>query len=232
MRSSALAVLSCLLAAACSQLLGIDGHYSRDESAPLPNTTPGVIDAGAVGSGGHPAMSTGGAGGAATETQMPLVLPPAVPGKPPHDGHDAGRSACGPGYKVCGDVCTEITPEHGCAGLRCDPCMAHANAHTSCSKDGACESICNNGFMPAGTDCVPQTASGGAPGAGGAPPSPPSEDAGPSGGAPSEPQTCNPLECPTCNRGFEGCCIPAAPNVPSRCGCFYFPPLCTIKVPG
>jgi hypothetical protein len=230
-RSEALAVISCLLAAACSQLLGIDGRYSRDESSPVPSAGPGVLDAGAAGSAEQPAMNMGGAGGSAMETQMQLVLPPAVPGKPPHVEPDAGRSPCMPGYKVCGEVCTEIAPEHGCGGLRCEPCLAHANAHTSCGKDGACESICNAGFMPAGADCVPQTASGGAPGAGGAPPS--KVDAGSTGGASSTPETCDPLECPTCNRGFEGCCIPAAPDgTPSRCGCFYFPPLCTIKVPG
>ncbi len=230
MRSGASAVIPCLLAAACSQLLGIDGRYSRDENAPPASGRPEVMDSGAGGSPGQQPPTAGGVAGTETEAQTPLVLPPAVPGMPPFVGHDAGRSPCGPGYKVCGDVCTETTPEHGCGGPRCDPCLGHTNAHTTCGKDGACESICNPGFVPAGGECVAQMNTGGAPGAGGAPPA---EDAGSSAGGSSEPVRCNPLDCPTCNRGFEGCCIPAGPDgTASRCGCFYFPPLCTARVPG
>ena len=62
--------------------------------------------------------------------------------------------------------------------------------------------------------------SGGATGSGG------TTDTGGAG----RPPPCDPLQCPACNRGFEGCCIPALPGVPSRCGCFYFPPLCTARV--
>jgi hypothetical protein len=233
-RSKVPAAVSCLLAAACSQLLGIDGRYSRDEAEPTPNHPLEVVDSGAGGSAEQPPMNVSGAAGRiADEAQMPLGLPPAWPGMPPQMEHDAGRSRCANGYKVCGDGCAPMTPEHGCASLTCDPCMAPANARTSCGKDGACDSICNPGFVPANHECVPQTGSGGAPaGAGGAPPS--VVDAGSGGHGSSEPAPCDPLNCPTCNRGFEGCCIPPSLDgtVPSRCGCFYLPLVCTLKVPG
>jgi hypothetical protein len=225
--------MSCLLAAACSQLLGIDGRYSRDEAAHAAGGQPEMTDSGSGGSMDLIPASTGASGGAAGETQLPLVLPPATPGAPPpHLGRDAGagRSPCADGFKVCGDVCTAMTPASGCGGPKCDACHSPINAHTSCGTNGACEAICNEGFVPNGADCMPK-GSGGAPGNGGAGGSP-SPDAG-SGGRSSNPGPCDPLQCPACNRGFEGCCIPAAPNgTPSRCGCFYFPPLCTTKVPG
>jgi hypothetical protein len=225
-----------LLAAACSQLLGIDGRYSRDEAARASGGQPEMTDSGAGGSTDQvPATASATAsGGTAGEAQIPLVLPPATPGAPPpHLGRDAGvgRSPCAEGYKVCGDVCTAMTPAFGCGGPRCDACIPHANAHTSCGMDGACESICNEGFVPMGADCIPK-GSGGTPSRGGAGGSP-SPDAGSGGGGSTMPEPCDPLQCPTCNRGFEGCCIPAGPDgTPSRCGCFYLPLLCTTKVPG
>jgi hypothetical protein len=231
-RSSVIAVTSCLLAAACSQLLGIDGRYERDEETPAAGGRLAVPDAGTGGAMDPPPMSVGSAGGTGGEMQTPVLQPPEAGGAPPivpqSRERDAGRSLCQLGSKLCGEVCTPMTPASGCAGLTCEPCMTPANAHTSCSDGGACESICNPGFVPAGSECVPQKApsgAGGHEGTGGAPP-----DAGSSGGAPSD-EPCDPLKCPACNRGFEGCCIPPQPDgTPARCGCFYFPPLCTARV--
>ncbi|HVW24854.1 MAG TPA: hypothetical protein VHC69_05760 [Polyangiaceae bacterium] len=234
MRSPVIAVTSCLLAAACSQLLGIDGQYERDQEGPAAGGRLVLPDAATGGAVEPPPISAGSAaaGGSGGQMQMPVLQPPEMIGTPPPvlppRERDAGRSLCQPGFKICGEVCTPMTPATGCAAPTCNACNTPANSHTSCSADGACESICDAGFVPAGSECVPQKATGGAGGREGAGDAPP--DAGENGGAPSD-EPCDPLKCPACNRGFEGCCIPPAPDgTPSRCGCFYFPPLCTARV--
>jgi hypothetical protein len=243
-RPAVTVLLSSILAAACSQLLGIDGRYSREDQ---PVTASGghaegePPDAGnrSGGSGGAPDVtpgppSAGGAGGVPGELGPPPFEAGGAEGVTPPEV-DAGRQPCAAGSKVCGDGCSPMTPENGCGSISCEPCGAHANARTSCSKDGACEAVCNTGFVPpaAGPDCVPQPASAGgaSAGAGGASSSGGASQSGGAGGTGGSGSVCDPLECPACNRGFEGCCIPAVPGgLASRCGCFYFPPLCTTRV--
>jgi hypothetical protein len=226
-------LVSSVLAAACSQLLGIDNRYSRedqaatasggspDDVAPADADKPSGNGGDAVGRPPDPMAAGGAAGGPPGE----LGPPPFESGgsaSVPASTKDAGPAACQAGHKLCGDVCMPTTPEHGCGGISCAPCIAHENAGTSCSKDAACESVCNPGFAVVNSVCVLQpSGTGGSGGAGGA------TGSGGTGGSSDD---CDPLQCPACSRGFEGCCIPAVPGVPGHCGCFYFPPLCTARV--
>ncbi len=242
MRPALSILVSSILAAACSQLLGIDGRYSRaDEEAPGAGGRPEHHDAGSIGEGvpegnggqAEPPPDVSSAGGAPGGSTGELGPPPfemGGEGSMPPSTRDAGSQPCALGSKVCGDTCTPMSPDNGCGGPTCDRCKAHANAHTSCAADGACESVCNPGFDAVNAECVAhQSGTGGTPGTGGAGTGGTNGSGGRGSGGSNG--TCDPLQCPACNSGFEGCCIPGVPNgPPSRCGCFYLPLFCTARV--
>jgi hypothetical protein len=210
------------VAAACSQVLGIDGQYAPAEEA--------------TGTGGNGELREAGTGGVKVFIPPDIAVPPSGgaggegPGPPAGETGGAPIPLCASGEKWCG-ACVAQEPTVGCNAASCSPCtQSDPNGRAVCENHGACGLRCNDGYLEEDLRCVPMpagaggsTGSGGADGAGGT--------TGSGGaGTGGRPAPCDPLQCPACNRGFEGCCIPAVPGVSSRCGCFYFPPLCTARV--
>ena len=75
---------------------------------------------------------------------------------------DSGAGChCPTGQKLCGGVCVSaLTPDHGCAGANCDPCVVppHAASTNCAGPGGTCGFACDtaNGYVvnAAGTDCT------------------------------------------------------------------------------
>jgi hypothetical protein len=226
--------------AACTTVLGIDGNYTSISDVPGAGGHSGTLDAAAAGR--APMQSPPlAAGGTNASGGYPNELPPppfqSAGGTPaPRHEPDAGPKTCPIGQKPCGGVCVPKDASYGCATAACTPCMVtDPNAHAICDEAGACNVACNAGLVRNVDHCERHVdaGAGGATGSGGT-----GSGGSGSGGNPGNGGTgtggrggmCNPLACPTCSRGFEGCCIPAVPGIPSHCGCFYFPPLCTQDV--
>jgi hypothetical protein len=227
----AIFALPCVLTIACTRVLGIDGTYAPALGPPQgEGGAPAQIDAGNGGRDTRPPDPLA-AGGEPDGTGGNVSMPPEVGGTPVLP-MDAGHN-CLPTEKWCGTACLEISPAVGCGDVGCGACaVPDANEHAVCT-DGKCETVCNNGFVRSATGaCATEPpATGGAGGTSGAGGTTPGGAGGTQTGGSGGTTPCDPLACPTCSRGFEGCCIPAIPNgLPSRCGCFYFPPLCTARV--
>jgi hypothetical protein len=222
-------VLGALLAAACTNVLGIDGDYRLERTGsggvrsfaggsgegglggfdagvggdmPLAGGAAGDHAAGGAGAGGRGGAGAGAGAGAGGS------------GSGGADGGSAGADAsvpCDPGTKRC-DVngapeCVRPDPSVGCGLSDCNPCpLGPANSFPICTNDQACDFQCLDGYQrgPDGTSCDP-ISTGGAGGGGGR---------GGQGG--SGPRTCTPTDlskCPSC--GFPSCC---ALNL---CGCLF-----------
>ena len=79
------------------------------------------------------------------------------------DAHDAEAGAdaasdagsCGAQQKKCGATCVGNDPNFGCYGVAsCNPCLAPANAVSTCSASGACDFACSSGFVKQAGQCV------------------------------------------------------------------------------
>jgi hypothetical protein len=232
---------------ACTTVLGIDGNYtSISEAPPGAGGRSGSLDAMAAGR--PPDQKPASGSGGATTTGSggyPNELPPApfdsAGGSPSHHADPDAGQRCPTGQKWCEGACVPKDPLHGCATPECGPCkVADPNAHAICDEIGVCVVMCNAGLVPNANQCErrPDAGAGGAPAAGGATGDGGkgaggfTGDGGQSTGSGGRPAICNPLACPNCSRGFEGCCVPALPGKPAHCGCFYVPPLCTDDVGG
>ena len=147
---------------------------------------------------------------------MPLGVPPAGPcrGKPPNEEHDA-LWPVRTGLESGGDVCTESTPDHGRAGLKCEPCLSHANAHgvgaaSNLQPAGGCRFAFTSRKRPAAHQeqealrlrLLLRTPA-------------------PGRGAPGEPEPCDPVQSSDMQPQSRVAAFPD--GTPSRCG-FYFPP--------
>ena len=232
---------------ACTTVLGIDGNYtSISEAPPGAGGKGGSFDAAAAGR--PPAQNPVSSNGGSSMTGSggyPNELPPppfdAAGGTTTHHADPDAGPKCPTGQKWCDGACVPKDPQHGCATVQCAPCMvADPNAHAVCDEIGTCDVMCNGDLVRNVNRCDrrPDAGAGGAPAAGGATGDGGKGTGGVMGnggqitGTGGRGNVCNPLACPNCSRGFEGCCIPAVPGMPSHCGCFYFPPLCTPDVGG
>ncbi len=127
------------------------------------------------------------------------------------------------------------------------------HGHTLCGDTGFCAFACDDGYVQnaANNGCDPMGEGAGGATSGGAGGTSPVEAGGASsgggsgssggsggfssGGAGGSSSPCDPLRCPICNRGFEGCCtIANVPKIgtPAHCGCYYFPFVCADAIGG
>lgn len=234
MRVGGYLFMSAVLAAACTQILGIDGRYVREgaEAETGGGFGSGGSDAATAGTGGSHAsgggtgsggvivgsggivamggvQTAGGAGGVVESGGTSGAETGGVMGS---GGAPDSGATCESGKKWCPSLgCVTPDPSVGCGpGLNCTPCTAQNNAQLICTGD-QCDYTCYQGFKKNSSTGACEAASSGTGGGGG----------GGAGGAGNIGARCSQVspgpssECKPCGP-FPGCC-----NLTLHCGCLY-----------
>ena len=187
-------LLTLVLGAGCTTVLGIDGNYVPSSgTATPPGGQGGDIAVDAASNGGDPS-SAGGAESSGGGTPASL------------EG-GACATVCTSTEKCCSRSCVAPSPLSGCSSTACSPCAKPPDHAESVCNGEACGFKCATGYATQGQTCSLLSSSGGAGGGG--------------SGAGGKPATCDPGTCPVCPtlptlpfQIYEACC-----QSNGKCGC-------------